>query len=201
VTRLAGRLLALIAALLLAAGLSVIRPERAYACSCVGITTRRALAESDAAFRGTVLSKTDVGWRANGRTDIRFQVDGVYKGAVFREQVVASPRDSASCGLDPDVGSTWVIFAQIGVVGTGNDAVSRLTTGLCHGNIPSGTAPASLGPPRLPLYGASDEEERSINADKTLSRWLAISGIAVLFVGALAAIGLGVLWRPGRTQR
>jgi hypothetical protein len=201
VTRLAVRLLALVAALLLAGGLSVIHPERAYACSCVGITTRRALAESDAAFGGTVISKADVGWRADGRTDIRFLVDGVYKGAVFREQVVASARDSANCGLDPDVGSTWVIFAKIGIVGTGNDAVSRLTTGLCHGNIPSGTAPAILGPPRLPMYGVSDEEERSIKADKTLTRWLAIGGIAVLFFGALAAIGLGVLWRPGRTER
>jgi hypothetical protein len=201
VTRLAGRLLALVTALLLAGGLSVIRPERAYACSCVGISTRRALEESDAAFMGTVLRKTDIGHGTDARTDIRFQVGAVYKGTVYFDQVIASPRDSASCGLDPEVGSTWVIFAQIGIVGTRNDAVSRLITGLCHGNIPSGTAPTILGPPRLPLYGASDQEERSIKADKTLTRGLAIGGIAVLFFGALAAIGLGVLWRPGRTER
>ena len=144
---------------------------------------------------------SDTGRGADARTDIRFQVGAVYKGTVYFEQVIASPRDSASCGLDPEVGSTWVIFAQIGIVGTRNDAVSRLITGLCHGNIPSGTAPAILGPPRLPLYGASDQEERSIKADKTLTRGLAIGGIAVLFFGALAAIGLGVLWRPGRTER
>jgi hypothetical protein len=201
VTRLAGRLLALVAALLFAGGLIVIHPGRAYACSCAGISTRRALEESDAAFRGTVLSKTDVGSRADARTDIRFQVDAVYRGTVFREQVVASPQDSASCGLDPEVGSTWVIFAQAGVEGSGNDAVTRLITGLCHGNIPSGTAPAILGPPRRPLDGASDREERSISADKTLTRGFAVGGITVLFFGALAAIGLGVLWRPGRTER
>ena len=200
-TRLAGRLLALVTALLLAGGLTVISPERAYACSCAGISTRRALEESDAAFRGTVLGKTDVDRAAATRKDIRFQVDAVYKGTVFREQVVASARDSASCGLDPAVGSTWVIFAQTGVQGSGNDAVTRLITGLCHGNIPSGSAPAILGPPRRPLEGASDREERSINADKTLTRGLAIGGIAVLFFGALAAIGLGVLWRPGRAER
>jgi hypothetical protein len=201
VTRLAGRLLALAAALLLAGGLTVIGPERAYACSCAGISTRRALEESDAAFRGTVLDKTEVGRAADARTDIRFQVDAVYKGTVFREQVVASAQDSASCGLNPAVGSTWVIFAQTGVEGSGNDAVTRLITGLCHGNIPSGSAPAILGRPREPLDGASDREERSISADKAVTRGLAIGGIAVLFLGAIAAIGLGVLWRPGRTER
>jgi hypothetical protein len=202
VTRLAGRLLGLVAALLLAGGLTtVIGPERAYACSCAGISTRRALEESDAAFRGTVLDKTDIGRAADARTDIRFGVDAVYKGTVFREQVVASAQDSAGCGLDPAVGSTWVIFAQTGVEGSGNDAVTRLITGLCHGNIPSGSAPAILGQPREPLDGASDREERSINADKAVTRGLAIGGIAVLFVGAIAAIGLGVLWRPGRTER
>jgi hypothetical protein len=201
VTRLAGRLLALVAALLLAGGLSVVRPERAYACSCAGISTRRALEESDAVFLGTVLSKADVGRSGDARTDIRFQVDAVYKGTVFREQVVASAQNSASCGLDPAVGSTWVIFAQTGVEGSGNDTVTRLITGLCHGNLPSGSAPAILGPPRQPLDGASDREERSINADKSLTRGLAIGGIAVLFFGSLAAIGLGVLWRPGRTER
>jgi hypothetical protein len=200
VTRLAGRLLALVAALLFAGGLAVIHPGRAYACSCAGISTRRALDESDAAFRGTVLAKTDVGRRADARTDIRFRVDAVYKGTVYRDQVVASARDSASCGLDPDVGSTWVIFAQSGIEGTGDDTVSRLITGLCHGNIPSGIAPTILGPPRQPLDGASDREERSLNADKTLTRGLAIGGIAVLFVGSLAAIGLGVLWGPGRAK-
>jgi hypothetical protein len=201
VTRLAGRLLALLAALLLAGGLTLIGPERAYACSCAGISTRRALEQSDAAFRGTVLDKTDIGRAADARTDIRFGVDAVYKGTVFREQVVASAQDSASCGLDPAVGSTWVIFAQTGVEGSGNDAVTRLITGLCHGNIPSGSAPAILGQPREPQDGASDREERSINADKAVTRGLAIGGIAVLFVGAVAAIGLGVLWRPGRTER
>jgi hypothetical protein len=201
VRRITGRPFALVAVLLLlAGGLTVVRPERAYACSCVGISTRRALQESDAAFRGTVVSKTDVGRGADARIDIRFQVDAVYKGTVFREQVVASAQDSATCGLDPEVGSTWVIFAESGIEGSGDDAVSRLITGLCHGNLPSGTAPPILGPPRRPLDGASDREEQSINLDKTLTRGLAIGGIAVLFLGALAAIGLGVLWRPGRTK-
>jgi hypothetical protein len=175
-------------------------PQRAFACSCVGITTERALGEADAVFKGTVLSNDAVGRGADARTDIRFQVDAVYKGTVYRQQVVASAKGSGACGLDPNVGSTWVIFAESGVQGSGNDAVVRLITGLCNGNIPTGDAPLILGPPRRPLDGASDREERSINADKTLTRGLAIGGIALLFLGSLAAIAVGVLWRPGRTK-
>jgi hypothetical protein len=198
VIRSAVRLAAIALAFALGVLAVVLTPQRAFACSCAGITTRRALDQADAAFRGTVVSKDDVGRGADARTDIRFQVDAVYKGTVYREQVVASARDSAACGLDPGVGSTWVIFAESGVQGSGNDAVIRLITGLCDGNIPSGDAPIVLGPARRPMDGASDREERSIKADKTLTRGLAIGGIALLFVGSLAAIAVGVLWRPGR---
>jgi len=54
--------------------------------------------------------------------------------------------------------------------------------------------------PRPPLDGASDREEKSANTDRILTRGFAIAGIGALFVGALAVIGLGVLWRPGRSQ-
>lgn len=198
--RSAVRALALAIAIALGVLTAVLTPERAFACSCVGISTKRALDEADAAFRGTVLSKDAVGRGADARTDIRFRVDAVYKGTVHREQVVASEKDSAACGLDPDVGTTWVIFAQSGVRGSGNDSVIRLITGLCSGNIPSGNAPVILGRGERPLDGASDREERSINADKTLTRGLAVGGIVLLFLGSLAAIGIGVLWRPGRAR-
>ena len=63
----------------------------------------------------------------------------MYKGAVFDEQVVASEHDEDACGLDPDVGSTWVIFAIEGVEGEGDRAVSRLIT----------TFAAAICPPAL----------------------------------------------------
>ena len=115
--------------------------------------------EADAVFRGTVISKEVVGRNARARTDIRFSVDRVYKGTVYREQVVASTRDSDACGLDPEVGSTWVIFAIQGIEGEGDRAVNRLITTLCSGNLPSGLAPPVLRTPRPPLAGASDREE------------------------------------------
>ena len=198
------RLLKALVALAAASVLTVLAvvlapPTRAYACDCAGISIARALRQSTAVFRGTVVDKESVGRGKDARTDIRFQVDSVYKGTVYREQVVASPKDSAACGLDPRVGTTWVIFATDGIEGTGDDAVSRLITTLCNGNVPSATAPSILGQGRRPLDGASDQEEQSIKADQAVSRGLAIGGIALLCVVALAGIGLAVLWRPGRS--
>ncbi len=195
------RLVALMASLLLGTCLALVDTTEAFACSCAGISTNRALREADAVFRGTVINKEVVGRSERARTDIRFAVDRVYKGTVYREQVVASSRDSDACGLDPEVGSTWVIFAIQGIQGEGDRAVNRLITTLCSGNLPTGIAPPVLGNPRPPLAGGSDREERSSNVDQILTRGFAIAGIGALCAGALVVIGIGVLWRPSRTKR
>ena len=194
------RVCLVLAALLFGALGVVLSPQPAYACSCAGISTGRALRNADAVFRGRVTAKEPVGRRGEQRIDLRFEVDAVYKGTVYREQVVASPRDSAACGLDPRPGTTWIIFAVEGVEGSGDDAVSRLVTTLCSGDLPTANAPAVLGEPRGPLGGASDRQEKSIQADRRITRGLAIGGIGLLFVGALVVMGLAVLWRPGRPR-
>ena len=195
------RLLALVASLLLGTCLALVDTTDAFACSCAGISTTRALREADAVFRGTVSSKEQVGRSSDARIDIRFMVDQVYKGTVYRQQVVASSLASDACGLDPEIGSTWVIFAIEGIEGEGDRAVSRLVTTLCSGNLPTGIAPpVLLRDPRPPLDGASDREERSTNTDRILTNGLAIAGIGALAVGGLAVISLVVIWRPGRPQ-
>jgi hypothetical protein len=194
------RLVALMASLLLGTCLALVDTTEAFACSCAGISTNRALREADAVFRGTVINKEVVGRSERARTDIRFAVDRVYKGTVYREQVVASSRDSDACGLDPEVGSTWVIFAIHGIQGEGDRAVNRLITTLCSGNLPTGIAPPMLRNPRPPLTGASDREERSANMDQILTRGFAIAGIGALCAGAVVVIGVAVLWRPGRSR-
>jgi hypothetical protein len=195
------RLVVLMSSLLLGTCLALVDVTEAFACSCAGISTNRALREADAVFRGTVINKEVVGRSERARTDIRFAVDRVYKGTVYREQVVASSRGSDACGLDPEVGSTWVIFAIQGIQGEGDRAVNRLITTLCSGNLPTGLAPPVLRNPRPPLAGASDREERSTNMDQLLTRGFAIAGIGALCAGALAVIGVGVLWRPSRPKR
>jgi hypothetical protein len=110
-TRLPWRLVVLLAAVLLGTCAAIVDTTTAFACSCAGISTTRALREADAVFRGTVVSKEVVGHGDAARTDIRFAVDRVYKGAVFDEQVVASEHKEDACGLDPDVGSTLKVRA------------------------------------------------------------------------------------------
>ena len=198
--RLALRFVALTASLLLGTCVALVDATEAFACSCPGISTNRALREADAVFRGTVINKDVIGRSERARTDIRFAVDRVYKGAVYSEQVVASSRTSDACGLNPEVGSTWVIFAIQGIEGEGDQAVNRLITTLCSGNLPTGIAPPVLRNPRPPLAGASDREERSTNTDRILTHGFAIAGVGALSIAAIAVIGLGVLWRPRRSR-
>ena len=189
---------------LLALGLVVlsvaIDPQRAAACDCTGISTRRAFAQSDAAFVGTVLRIDEVGSRDGRRADIRFSVERVFKGTVYAEQVVASAPDPAACGLTPQPGSNWVIFAVDAVEGTGSSAVYRLRTTVCSGNLPTSSPPQVLGAGSEPQPGASDREERATGTDATLTRGLIIAGIGGLGLLALIGIGLGYLWRPGRNR-
>jgi hypothetical protein len=196
----APRWLALVAALVLGLLGALADPEPAFACECSPITASRAARQADAIFRGTVVALRDVDRGEDARTDIRFEVDAVYKGMVYRDQVVASPRDEAACGLAPSLGSTWVIFAIDGIQGRGDDAVLRLVTDTCRGNVPTGSPPTVLGRPYGPVPGASDREERATGADRALTRGLAIGGIGLLFLGAIAVAGLAVLWRPGRSR-
>jgi hypothetical protein len=200
VKRLARRLVALVAALALGAVGVVLFPAPAFACECPTLSTTAAARQADAIFRGKVTALNNVGRGEEARTDIRFAVSAVYKGTVYRDQVVASAQDTAACGLVPGLGSTWVIFAVQGVEGRGDDAVARLITSTCSGNLPTGNAPALLGRPAAPLDGSSDREERATSTDRRLTRGLAIGGIGVLLVGAVAIAGLAVLWRPGRAR-
>ncbi len=189
--------LALLALGLVALSVAV-NPQRAAACDCTGISTGRAYEQADAVFVGTVLRVDEVGSRTDRRADIRFSVERVFKGTVYAEQVVASAPDPAACGLTPQPGSNWVIFAVDAVEGRGSDALFRLRTTVCSGNLPTSSAPRSLGAGTEPRPGASDREERATGTDATLTRGLIIAGVGGLGLLALIGIGLVYLWRPGR---
>ncbi len=149
-----------------------------------------------------MLRVDEVGGRGDGgRADIRFRVDRVYKGTVYAEQVIASARDAAACGLTPKPGSNWVIFAVDAVEGTGGNTVYRLRTSVCSGNLATASAPPILGTGMEPRPGASDREEKATGTDAALTRGLVIAGLGVLGLFALVGVGLAYLWRPGRTAR
>lgn len=199
--RVAARAAGLLTALVLALLGAWVSPTAASACDCAGLSPGRALRQADAVFRGTVTATDDVGRGQDARTDVRFRVDRVWKGTVFADQVVATPQDAAGCGLQPQLGSTWVVFTVAGVEGRGDDAVARLVTTLCSGNVAAGAPPATLGSGREPRPGRSDREESATRTDERVTRWLVgagVTGAAVLVVGGA---GLALLWRPGRSRR
>jgi hypothetical protein len=199
VLRLGARPLALLAALLLATLGVWADAKPAAACDCARISSARAFRQADVVFHGTVTGRDRVGRGSEARTDLRFRVDGVYKGTAYRDQVVATPRDGErGCGLEPEDGSSWVVFALDGIQGTGNDAVSRLITTACSGNLSSGVAPALLGRPTPPLEGRSDRAETATNADRTLSRVLEVVGFTGLGLAAVVGVGLALIWRSHR---
>lgn len=170
----------------------------AYACDCSPISSARALRQADAVFLGRLVEKDTVRLDGTPRQDLRFEVSTVYKGAVHREQVVATSADSTGCGLDPTVDSTWVIFAVEAIEDRDDRAVNRLSTTQCSGNLPGSLAPTVLGDGREPVAGASDRAERAYATDRAVSRGFAGAGIAAASLASLALLGLVVLWRPRR---
>jgi hypothetical protein len=166
-----------------------VRP--AYACSCVGWSTRQAFAAADAVFVGKVAERSE----ADEIVQIRFQVDRVYKGTVYADQVVDTVTSSASCGFEAKVGSTWVIFARAEPLRLGRQTVTRLHTNLCSGNIPGSRVPRLLGRPRSPLAGASDQIERAWRTDRAVTRTILLAGGGVLVLGAGLGTWLWLAWR------
>ncbi len=194
----ARRLISLLAALTVGLLSIVVFTPAAYACSCGGLRSQSAAQRADAVFVGRLVDKQSRRKPTPGRVEMRFDVSLVYKGSVYRQQVVASLKDADGCGIDPEINSTWVIFAEETVQGSGDDAVFRLVTQLCSGNIPGGNAPIILGVGRPPIAGASDREENAASTDATFTRVLqvgvGVAGGLVLVVG----FGLAYLWNPGR---
>jgi hypothetical protein len=176
----------------------LVNPRPAYACSCMALSSAQALRQADAVFVGTVTKKTPVGSESSGWTDVRFQVSRVYKGTVYSDQVVATAQQSAGCGLNPDIGSAWVIFADFTIEGTGKRTVERLATTLCSGNLPRSGAPTSFGAGRGPLAGASDRAERATNTDGAVTTGVVVAGVTFLALGLLLAVVIALAWRPRR---
>jgi len=187
---------------LLALGLfgvpGLVHPAPAYACSCKGVSTVDAFRNADAVFHGRLTEKSARSPSSAHRADLRFSVDAVFKGTVYGDQVVSSARNSGSCGLDPEIGTDWVIFAVESVEGTGNDTVNRLVTSACSGNLPTANAPAVLGRPTAPLQGASDRAERSTQTDRLVSRGLLIAGLGLVGLVFVGGAGLGLMWKRRR---
>ncbi len=106
-----GRLFAALASLVLTSlGLLVLYPpECAYACSCMGVSTQRALSSSDAVFSGEVVD-LQKGTLA-GNDPATLQVSEAWKGTDQRTLEVRTPSQGSACGYNFKEGQEYLVFA------------------------------------------------------------------------------------------
>ena len=100
-----------IALALLLAAISLVAVARPTgACTCAPFDTRAALADSDAALIGTLISRTDPPPPLEGATEAegdaiyRFRVDQAVKGELGDEVEVHAPGSETGCGLSAPAG-------------------------------------------------------------------------------------------------
>ena len=127
------------AAGLLAAVTAAAATPAAMACSCVP-PSAATVDRADAVFTGTVTARPDPSAgdpMQSGIDPITYSiaVDGELRGDVDATATVVTPRDSASCGVDLEVGKRYLVVAD-----RPEDGGDALMTGLCQGTqaLPAG---------------------------------------------------------------
>lgn len=198
----------LLAGLVAAAGLLLVAPAPAQACSCVTADPQQFTRWADVIFTGTLLERTPPPERelmsSGDPATHLFEVDEVYKGEVGSKAEVLSAVSGASCGLEGmQEGTRYVVFA-------GNQNIEGEPTDAWWASLCGGTAPASdsyvasvadvTGPGRAPeqttgaplATGAAIADPASQQAareDEGLPVWLWSGGVLVLVVsGGLLAV-------------
>jgi hypothetical protein len=164
----AGR--SLLMAFLLAGTWIVVSAEDSWACSCAVGEPRDALAESDAAFVGTLIERSEGGpsipYYGDRVATFRFEVSDDLKGNLEEEIEVVTSADGASCGLEVGEGTSVGLFLT-----WANDGV--WTSGLCSQIEPDVLLraaaplpePDGVGPIRL-IVGGNFGEVRVMSLDQ-----------------------------------
>jgi hypothetical protein len=145
------------------------RPDCAYACTCAPFDADRALASSDAAVVATVSERREAG----GRAILVLDVERRLKGPVGDRLEVATPLNSAACGVAAEPGRRVGLFLQ-------REAETW------HGTLCGQATPEALS--ALPA-AASGEDVADSFAEATA--W-------VIAIVAVAAIGVFLLRRRFR---
>src|SRR3989344_1510575 len=107
---------------------------QASACSCLPPTLSQLQDQSDVIFRGTVTSNTSAS--ALNRT-VTFDVTTLWQGEFPGEDItITTPRDSAGCGIEFEVGREYTVAAA--------DYGDGLSSNLCSLSIKQGYTYVSL---------------------------------------------------------
>lgn len=171
---------------------AVVNPSPAYACSCARSSLRRDLDRSDVVFFGSVQAAETVQRPRPKHVEVTFEVSRVYKGSAYRQQVVTTPAEG-ECGLNAAPGAQLVVFATQQI--QGERGTAGLITSLCNGNLPTSSPPSLLGNGYAPLTGSSQDVDRAVRVDESLTKALTVGGIILAGVVAVGVIGVALLWR------
>lgn len=166
----------LLVVLLLAAGMVLVNPSVALACSCAPVTPEQSTKDADTVAVGTVQ------WTASDGIDRTYGVrfDQVYKGLAGIEEKLVTSADEASCGLgDLAVEGSYIFFIQ-------GKHPGQLKVGLCGGTTAYDVevldaVESVAGGPKEPF--PSFASGPTVAADTT-------DPIRVIGIGAIVAAGL-----------
>jgi hypothetical protein len=163
------------------------------ACSCVSFTDDEALENADAAFTGALVEIITLDGDTYSSMDPErfvFDVDEVFKGAVFARQSVVTARDGASCGLEVSGPGPFIVFARTEPDGiTSGAAEGELYSSLCSGTraLAGGALPASFGVASSPSPVAAAIGESG--TQRPIIQIAAVAGVLAL-VGAGCAVAI-----------
>jgi len=187
------RLLVLAAALVLCLPDFGLVSAAAPLCPCTRGDLRDDLDSADVVFKGTVARTRTVERPEPGHIETTFTVSRVYKGTAYAEQVVQSPPSPHQCGIEAPPGAVLVIFATQQI--DADAGVARLVTSGCRGNLAGKSPPALLGRGSAPLTGSSEDVDRAVRLDRTLTKALTIGAVTVGGSLLLGGTGVALLWR------
>ena len=116
--RLSRLLFALMGALVGALSIVILVPSTAFACSCAQLSVADYVERADLVVKGSIEDRDEGPPKAiSSSTDpvtYTVAVDEVLKGASGPVAKVESSGAGASCGLEVQVGRSYVIFAEVG---------------------------------------------------------------------------------------
>jgi hypothetical protein len=155
----------ILAALLTAAGLVLLTPAAAQACSCVGGDVSTYADRADVVFTGTLVEIAPppkrLFWSSGDPATYSFDVDRVHQGQVGPSAEVRSAVSGASCGLEGmQTGSRYVVFATL---------ADGLWANLCGGTGPVRHGVVrqlenAVGPARAPAADQTDGSDHAVGS-------------------------------------
>ena len=173
----------------------------AMACSCAAPAgppaDRQHFTEADAVFEGTVVGSrlAEVGpdgFRSSTDPEVvTFAVRRVHKGEVRERQDVVTEESSASCGLEVEVGASYLVFAgEATSTLSPRPETDRYYAGLCGGtrSLAEGPLPRNLAGER----SAPGRTEGTTAAGRGATEGDDLPLVPIVAVGSVLAVGLAV---------